>query len=70
MTNPNMLWIDPTGVDKLNMYVGHGSDTMDYLNMDVSYTRTDISQARIKELEAALKKATGALGDIDDGEPF
>jgi hypothetical protein len=28
------------------MYVGHGSATMDYLNMDVPYTRTDIAQAR------------------------
>jgi hypothetical protein len=31
------------------------------------YTRTDIAQARIAELEATLKKAMGALGDIHDG---
>jgi hypothetical protein len=38
---PDRLWVDPTGVDELDMYVAHASDTMDYLNMDVSYTRTD-----------------------------
>ena len=33
------------------------------------YTRTDISQARVAELEDAFKSAMGALGDIHDGEP-
>jgi hypothetical protein len=47
--SPTTLWIDPTGVDELDMYVGHTSSTMDYLNMDVSYTRTDISQAEYKK---------------------
>jgi hypothetical protein len=54
---PETLWVDPASEDDLNMYVGHSSDTMDYLNMDVEYTRTDYlvaAQARIAELEAVL----------------
>jgi hypothetical protein len=48
MTNaPDKLWVDPTGVDELDMYIAHASDTMDYLNMDVEYTRTDIADARV-----------------------
>jgi hypothetical protein len=46
--HPKMLWVDPTGVDELNMYVGHASATMDYLNMDVAYIRKDISDANYK----------------------
>jgi hypothetical protein len=93
---PQKLWVDPASMDDFSMYVGHASDTMDFLNMDVEYTRTDISQARIAHalsmvangdgdilkldaelqtsqtrvgsLEAALKKAMGALADIHDGE--
>jgi hypothetical protein len=64
---PETFWVDPSSEDDLNMYVGHGSSTMDYLNMDVSYTRTDISQARIAELEAALT----ALMELNDNHsPF
>ena len=44
---PETIWVDSTGADNLNMYVAHASNTMDYLNMDVEYTRTDISQARV-----------------------
>jgi hypothetical protein len=51
---PEKLWVDPTSVDVNNMYVGHGSDTMDYLNMDVQYTRTATSDLRIAELEREL----------------
>jgi hypothetical protein len=52
---PEKLWVDPTGVDDLDMYIAHASDTMDYLNMDVSYTRTDIADARVKNLEEAFE---------------
>jgi hypothetical protein len=54
---PETLWVDPSSMDDLNMYVGHDSRTMDYLNMDVEYTRADISQARIAELESQLDSA-------------
>jgi hypothetical protein len=61
MTNaPEKLWVDLTGFDDLDMYIAHDSNTMDYLNMDVSYTRTDISQARIAELEQALGRIAKA----------
>tara|TARA_R110000744_G_scaffold19460_3_gene51385 strand:- start:851 stop:1096 length:246 start_codon:yes stop_codon:yes gene_type:complete len=56
---PETLWVDPTGRDDLNMYVGHDSSTMDYLNMDIKYTRTDIAQARIDELKLALREMVG-----------
>jgi thiamine kinase-like enzyme len=54
--HPKMLWVDPTGVDELNMYVGHASATMDYLNMDVAYIRKDIADARTTKLEDTLKE--------------
>jgi hypothetical protein len=54
---PKMLWVDLTGADELNMYVGHASATMDYLNMDVAYVRKDISDARIIKLEVAIRWA-------------
>jgi hypothetical protein len=57
---PETIWVDPSSMDDLNMYVGHASSTMDYLNMDVEYTRTAYlvaAQARIAELEAALEGA-------------
>jgi hypothetical protein len=38
------------------MYVAHASDTMDYLNMEVSYTRDDIGQAHIATLEAQISR--------------
>lgn len=74
---PEKIWVDPTGADNLNMYVAYASDTMDFLNMDVEYTRTDISQARIAELEAALKwyaahvadcRKLGQVGDVARGK--
>jgi hypothetical protein len=52
--HPKLLWVDPTGVDELSMYVGHASATMDYLNMDVAYIRKDIPDARIAKLRKAL----------------
>jgi phospholipid N-methyltransferase len=51
---PETLWVDPSSMDDLNMYVGHDSRTMDYLNMDVEYTRTDISQAYIDAIDSLL----------------
>jgi hypothetical protein len=62
---PETLWVDPASEDDLSMYVGHSSDTMDYLNMDVEYTRTAYlvaAKARIAELESALD----GLLDISD----
>jgi hypothetical protein len=67
--NPRKLWLDPTGVDELNMYVAHSSDTMDFLNMYVEYTRTDlcnvmhvsfarenmVAKARIEKLQKELE---------------
>jgi hypothetical protein len=52
---PEKLWVDPTGVDDLDMYIAHASDTMDYLNMDIPYIRKDISDSRIEKLEQALR---------------
>jgi hypothetical protein len=68
MTNaPEKIWVDPTGVDELDMYIAHASNTMDYLNMDVEYTRTDIADARVKNLEDALS----ALIELNDNHsPF
>jgi hypothetical protein len=77
---PKRLWVDPTGVDELNMYVAHASDIMDYLNMDVEYVRTDlcnvthlsfarenmVAQARIAELEAALRQMASLYGALED----
>jgi hypothetical protein len=54
---PETLWVDPSSMDDLNMYVGHDSRTMDYLNMDVEYTRTDIAQ---KQIDYAWSKALNA----------
>jgi hypothetical protein len=65
---PRKIWVDPTGVDELDMYVAHASDTMDHLNMDVEYIRADtaqvmhvsfarenmVAQARIQKLEQQL----------------
>jgi len=53
---PKLLWVDPSSMDELNMYVGHASATMDYLNMDVAYIRKDISDAHIKKLQDTLKQ--------------
>jgi hypothetical protein len=61
---PETLWVDPSSMDDLDMYVGHDSSTMDYLNMDVEYARSDIAQARIKELEAALATAKVDFDEI------
>jgi hypothetical protein len=51
----------------------HGWEFPDRVKYETSiaikYTRTDISQARVAELEDAFKSAMGALGDIHDGEP-
>tara|TARA_R110000851_G_scaffold13075_2_gene44920 strand:- start:1081 stop:1389 length:309 start_codon:yes stop_codon:yes gene_type:complete len=63
---PETIWVDPTGVDELDMYVAHASDTMDYLNMDIAYTRTDIPQARIAQLEAALAQCRGMAREGSD----
>jgi hypothetical protein len=60
---PDRLWVDPTGVDELDMYVAHASDTMDYLNMDVSYTRTD---SILSELRANIPPLVWS--DMDCGE--
>jgi hypothetical protein len=46
--HPKMLWVDPSSADELNMYIGHASATMDYLNMDIAYIRKDISDANYK----------------------
>jgi hypothetical protein len=48
---PETLWVDPSSQDDLNMYVGHSSDTMDYLNMDVEYTRAARCQALLVEFQ-------------------
>jgi hypothetical protein len=53
---PRVLWVDPSSEDELNMYVGHASATMDYLNMDVAYIRKNIADARNKKLEDTLKE--------------
>jgi hypothetical protein len=54
---PEKIWIDPTGVDSENMYVSHGSDTMDYLNMDVGYTRDDIAEARLERMKKIFERS-------------
>ena len=54
---PKVLWVDLSSEDKLNMYVGHASAVMNYLNMDVAYIRKDISDARITKLEVAIRWA-------------
>jgi uncharacterized Zn finger protein (UPF0148 family) len=53
---PDRLWVDPTGVDELDMYIAHASDTMDYLNMDISYTRDDIGHAQRAALETQISR--------------
>ena len=47
---PETLWVDPSSEDDLNMYVGHGSRTMDYLNMDVEYIRKDALPSMVAPL--------------------
>jgi hypothetical protein len=64
---PEKLWIDLTGFDDLDMYIAHASNTMDYLNMDVAYTRTDIHNtalARVAELVEAIAELEEAIGEI------
>jgi hypothetical protein len=50
------------------MYVAHASDTMDYLNMDVSYTRTD---SILSELRAMIPPLVWKKGFHDfNGTPL
>ena len=58
---PKVLWVDLSSEDKLNMYVGHASAVMNYLNMDVAYIRKDISDARIIKLEDTLKEVMKSI---------
>jgi uncharacterized coiled-coil protein SlyX len=65
---PETLWVDPTSRDELNMYVGHDSSTMDYLNMDIKYTRTDITDAPNSNISALCKQLAKVSKERTDAQ--